>query len=145
MQLGDGNSFKLNQTGDDNWVGWNPDAVISTSPFKTDLLLSRNAYFKQDGNNNRFAGVVLNASNNPSFRAGLDAEQFNGATLSHESYQKGDYNDIGLRQGQDDLGLIQQDGIGNEALLWQGGADQNRATMMQFGNNNSASVVQIQQ
>ena len=137
FQLGDGNSFKLNQTGVGNIVGYNPSASTLTE--------KRNAYFAQDGNNNRFAGLVLNTSNTPSFRAGLDAEQYNGATLSHESYQKGDYNDIGLRQGQDDLGLIQQDGIGNEALLWQQGADQNTATMLQFGNNNTAGVVQIQQ
>ena len=135
MQLGDNNSFKLNQTGEGNAVGY----------FDGSLQPARNAYFAQDGNNNRFAGVVLNASNTPSFRAGLDAEQFNGATLSYESYQNGNYNDIGLRQGKDDIALIQQDGFSNAALLWQQGVDQNDATMLQFGNNNSASVVQIQQ
>jgi hypothetical protein len=137
MQLGDNNLFKLNQTGDDNRVGYNENS--------SGLKDSRNAYFAQDGNNNRFAGVAKNANNDIFFNSGLDAEQFNGATLSHESYQKGDYNDIGLRQGQDDIALIKQDGNGNEALLWQEGADQNDATMLQFGNNNSSVVVQIQQ
>lgn len=137
FQLGNGNSFKLNQTNDGNSVGFNPSAVS--------LLDKRNAFFAQDGSNNRFAGVVLNANNIPVFKPGLAAEQYNGATLSHESYQKGDYNDIGLRQGQDDFALIQQDGLGNGALLWQQGADQNVATMVQKGDYNTSSVVQIQQ
>ncbi len=134
MQLGDNNLFKLTQTGNDNSLGY----------FAGSLQPSRNAYFTQDGDKNIVAGVHKNPSDKLSFWENHDAEQFNGATLSYESYQAGDLNVIGLRQGKDDFAIIQQDGIGNEALLWQQGSNQNVATMMQFGNNNSASIVQIQ-
>ena len=135
MQLGDNNSFKLNQSGDGNEVGY----------FAGNLEPSRNAYFTQDGDNNKVAGVYKNTNNDLAFWESQDAEQFNGATLSYESYQAGNLNKIGLRQGMDDMATIQQDGIGNEALLYQYGADRNVANMMQFGNNNTSQVVQIQQ
>ena len=137
FQLGNGNLFKLTQNGDGNSVGYDPSA--------SGLLLVRNAYFAQDGNHNKFAGVWKSANNDLVFWEDHVAEQFNGATLDAESYQKGDYNKIGLRQGQDDWALIQQDGIGNEGLLYQYGVDQNQATMLQFGNYNSSQIVQIQQ
>jgi hypothetical protein len=135
MQLGDNNLFKLTQNGDGNEVGY----------FAGSLEPSRNAYFTQDGNNNKFAGVYINANNDLSFWESQDAEQNNGATLDYQSYQKGDYNTIGLRQGMDDWALIQQDGIGNVGLLYQYGADQNQATMIQDGNYNTSQIVQIQQ
>jgi len=135
FQYGNNNILKLVQNGDGNTVGGRSTSGASY----------RNEYFQQFGNHNKLAGVFKNANNDLSFWQSQNAEQYNGATLDADSYQKGDYNDIGLRQGQDDLGLIQQDGIGNEALLWQQGANQNVATMMQFGNNNTSQVVQIQQ
>ncbi|WP_159520880.1 curlin repeat-containing protein [Sunxiuqinia indica] len=136
IQLGSYNTFKLTQNGDNNSVGWNG---------ATSLQESRNAYFTQDGNHNKFVGVWKSTGEDLSLWESKDAQQNHGSIVDVASYQRGDYNTIGLRQGKDDIALIQQNGISNEALLWQQGADQNNATMMQFGNNNSAAVVQIQQ
>ncbi len=135
MQIGDNNLFKLTQSGDGNEVGY----------FAGSLQPARNAYFTQDGNHNKFVGVYINANNDLSLWEGHDAEQFNGATLDIGSFQKGDYNNIGLRQGRDDWALIQQDGNSNTGLLYQYGTDRNLATMIQNGSTNTSQIVQIQQ
>ncbi len=134
IQLGSNNIFKLTQNNNNNSVGYKSDA--------TNLLDSRNNYFVQDGSNNTFAGVWKSSSDALYESAGADAEQNNGATLDVGSFQRGNSNYIGLRQGMDDWALIQQDGISNSALLWQQGAPVNEATIMQTGNSNVASVFQ---
>ena len=142
MQIGDNNSFKLSQTGSGNSVGFDDDDGTQ--------LPDRNEYFYQDGDNNQFAG--LNKSgDNISFRANWDAEQHNGALLDagsegitgyYGSFQQGDDNVIGLRQGASDEALIQQLGNNNTSTLWQQGSGTNEATMLQNGNNNTASLIQ---
>jgi hypothetical protein len=140
MQLGNNNSFHLSQS-QGSWVGYDPSA--------TGLEASRNAYFQQDGNNNRVAGVNK-SGDNISFKGSADAEQINGAKLDavsegisgyYGSFQKGDGNTLGLRQ-YNDHALIQQLGNSNNAVLWQGSTAVNDATMLQNGNSNTASVLQ---
>ena len=116
MQLGDGNSFTLTQNGDGNSLGFGID--------QTGLLLSRNAYFEQDGDDNIFVGT-----------------QNDGATLKHESFQFGDGNEIDLIQNEGDVALIQQSGDFNKANVYQYGVG-NDATAVQNGDNNTANITQ---
>lgn len=116
MQLGDGNSFTLTQNGDGNSVGYGVG--------QSGLLLSRNAYFDQSGDDNTFVGT-----------------QTDGATLDHTSFQLGDLNNIDLLQGAGDVSLIQQTGDLNAANVHQYGGGQD-ATVMQNGNSNTSNVTQ---
>jgi hypothetical protein len=116
FQLGNSNSFTLTQNGNGNKVG----AYIGPD----DLLLRRNAYFAQDGNNNIFVG-----------------EQNDGATLDNTSFQFGDNNAIDLLQGTGDIALIQQTGDFNTANVYQYGVGQD-ASVVQTGNSNTATVTQ---
>lgn len=137
MQFGDSNFFDLVQNSSGNVVG--EEGSVSQGA----------KWFIQDGDRNQFAGVIN--SGGLSFTNALSAEQNNGSTLDYEtegisgyygSFQFGDDNKIGLRQGQDDWGLIQQLGNDNTALLSQSGSGGNSSTILQHGNNNSSSVIQ---
>jgi len=124
MQLGDNNSFKLSQ-GNGSSVGYDVT--------QTGLLLGRNAYFQQDGDNNKFTGEQING-------AKLDAAS-EGITGYYGSFQKGNGNTINLRQYNDNA-LMQQMGNSNTATLWQGGTAVHNATILQNGNSNSVNVHQ---
>jgi hypothetical protein len=115
FQLGDNNEFTLIQNGDGNTLGGRGFSGLAAV---------RNAYFAQDGNGNIFVGT-----------------QNDGATLSHESFQFGDDNEIDLIQGEGDVALIQQTGDMNNANVYQYGLT-NDASVMQTGNNNTANVTQ---
>lgn len=127
FQLGDANILKLNQNGNSNTFGGLPGTGMNT-------------YFQQTGTNNKVAGVYR-SNNDLYFDINASAEQNNGATLTATSHQTGDYNEIGLNQGAGDIATIKQDGFNNEAVLLQGGGGQN-ATISQFGNNSTVSVLQ---
>lgn len=137
MQFGDSNFFDLVQNGSGNVLG--EEGKVSQGA----------KWFIQDGDRNQFAGVVN--SGGLSFSNALSAEQNDGSTLDFDteglagyygSFQFGDDNKVGLRQGQDDWGLIQQLGNDNTALLHQSGSGGNASTILQHGNNNSSSVIQ---
>lgn len=135
FQLGDNNLLRLKQNGNGNTVG-------GRTPRSSTLPDGRNAraeYFQQYGDNNKLAGV-LKSGDNLSFDEAGFAEQNDGSTLDAASYQFGNDNIIGLRQGEGDMGLIQQDGNDNSALLWQDYS--NDATIIQSGNMNSAEISQ---
>ena len=138
MQLGENNIFELNQFGNENYVG------------QKGQVQDGNQWFLQQGDGNRFRGVSEN-NGELSYDWTIFAEQNNGATLDNDtegidgyygSFQNGDDNRIGLRQGMDDWALIQQLGNSNTALLYQFGVDRNEATILQNGNSNQASVFQ---
>lgn len=94
---------------------------------------------------------MVQGSKGLSYNVYSAAEQNNGATLDYDSegiagyfgsFQRGDDNRIGIRQGNNDTGLIQQLGNNNTSLLFQGGAPSHSATMLQDGNNNMADISQ---
>jgi hypothetical protein len=121
LQYGSGNLFKLKQIGEHNLIG------------------SKDYYFEQRGNGNKFAGVDYNQSFE--FAEGNFAEQFQGAKLAPESFQNGDENIIGLQQGIGDMSLIQQTGNENGILLWQNGGG-NYAVILQNGDRNHVRTIQ---
>jgi hypothetical protein len=138
MQLGGYNLFNLVQTGTGNTVG------------EEGALQSGYNWFKQRGDRNEFVGVNQ-GSNGLSLALFSAAEQNNGATLDFDSegitgyygsFQRGNDNSIGLRQGNNDVGQIQQLGNSNTSLLYQVGAESHSATILQDGNSNTASVSQ---
>jgi len=115
-QFGDNNNSKVKQYNDDN--------VFITI---------------QNGNDNYVNGVD-EASGDLTFNANKSAKQYNGAVFL--SYQEGISNEIGLRQGQDDFGVVWQDGENNQALLYQFGGSDHSAIITQNGNSNTAEVFQ---
>jgi hypothetical protein len=121
QQLGNGNLFKIEQFGNENHMGADGNSFI------------------QLGDGNKFAGVTK--SNSLTFDENGYAIQNDAAELDIDSYQIGDNNVIGLRQGTSDIGQIKQFGDGNNALLWQDGGGQN-AVLLQTGNKNAANVIQ---
>src|SRR6056297_1644829 len=138
MQLGNNNFFNLVQNGTGNTVG--EEGRVSTG----------SVWFKQRGDRNEFVGVNQ-GSNSLSLALFSAAEQNNGATLDFDSegitgyygsFQIGNDNRIGLRQGNNDVGQIQQLGNSNTSLLYQVGAESHSATILQDGNSNTASVSQ---
>ena len=138
MQLGNNNLFNLVQTGTGNTVG------------EEGAVQSGSNWFKQRGDRNEFVGVNQ-GSNGLSLALFSAAEQNNGATLDFDSegitgyygsFQRGNDNSIGLRQGNNDVGQIQQLGNSNTSLLYQVGAESHSATILQDGNSNTASVSQ---
>jgi hypothetical protein len=130
FQLGNNNLFKLKQLGEGNTVGGKDPN-------------NRAEFFQQYGSYNKFTGVYRN-NNDLYFDVNANAEQNYGATLDTKSIQTGDYNEIGLQQGNGDIALIKQNGIGNIAVLWQNGGGQD-ATIMQTGGSNTANVLQQNQ
>jgi len=137
MQLGDQNVFDLAQNGSGNIVG------------EEGRVASGANWFRQDGNFNEFAGVT-NSGGELSFDMSISAVQNNGATLDYDtegitgyygSFQRGDFNQIGLMQGENDWALIQQLGSSNLTLLYQNGGA-NESTVLQHGNNNTSEVIQ---
>ena len=120
-QKGGNNLFRLKQSGNQNILGYSGNSFI------------------QDGNSNKLAGI--DNKDGLFFNEDGYALQEDGATLDAASFQKGDNNVIGLHQGADDIGLIQQFGNGNETLLWQGGGG-NYAKIQQYGSGNSVALLQ---
>ncbi|MBM7557718.1 hypothetical protein [Halanaerobacter jeridensis] len=92
----------------------------------------------QDGVNNQVKGVK-EASGNLRFAANKAAQQYNGALFT--GTQEGDNNKIGLRQGKNDIGVINQNGNDNMALLYQAGPVSHTATITQENSNGSKAEV----
>jgi len=119
LQVGDGNIFGIN-SGDEGIQQWGDEnSIAGVTCVENDELLDDKL----------------------SFDAAGWATQNDGATLYRDSYQRGNNNKIGMVQNEGDWAIVQQYGIGNEALLWQEGGK--NGTIKQFGDNNDASVIQF--
>lgn len=129
-QFNNENTFSISQYGENN--------LMKLKQLGNRSILGKNTFI-QLGNSNKFAGT--NKTDKLIFNETEYALQEDGATLDMCSFQNGNDNYIGLNQGVDDVGMIQQFGNGNETLLWQDGGG-NHAQIMQYGNGNSVRLMQ---
>jgi hypothetical protein len=120
FQLGNTNTFNLNQYNGVNTVGGRTDRNLTLPGGRN----ARAEYFQQLGNGNTFVGT-----------------QNGYATLSAASIQHGDYNEIYLTQGLNDDAVIIQEGNYNKATATQMGGNQD-ASIYQNGIGNTSSVSQ---